>query len=85
MGKYWKEPKEKIYYSFFVEGKRIDTVADCASTQKEKARLEALHGIEVRKATPEELISINAFTILPKRIIGKMNSAMYAIRNKRAR
>jgi len=72
MSRYWKSPEEKIWYSFFVDGKRIATLEDSTAVQKEKRRLTNLAGISIKRATSQELIDKNAYTVLPDRIISKM-------------
>jgi hypothetical protein len=70
--KHWKQPDEKQWYSIIVDGKRIATIEDSNSCQKEIKRLKALSGIEVRPANAEELIKVKAKTSIPRRIINKM-------------
>jgi hypothetical protein len=80
MGAHWKEPKEKNWYTFLANGKLIGICEDCNVMQKEISRVSGLAGVIVRPATKKELIKVNAKTVLPKRIINKME---YLARNAR--
>jgi predicted acetyltransferase len=80
--KYWKEPVEKAWFSFFADGKRVGTVEDSAKCQKEIRRLRGLAGIQVVEASSADMVKAGATTALPKRIINKMQS-LYNQRRER--
>lgn len=73
----WKQPKEKEWFSFIVDGKCVATLPQSAAVDWEKSRLCRLIGIQVRSATPRQLIKVNALTVLPKRILRKMQVMAY--------
>jgi len=72
--KYWPEQSQKFWYAFVVDGRCIGIVQESAKAEKEKKRLENLCGIQVRKATPNELIKFNAKTAIPTRIVKIMQA-----------
>ena len=68
----WKEPDEKQWYTVVVDGKTIATIEDSNKFQKDVKRIRNLSGIIVRPATEHEMIKVNAKTMLPDKIISKM-------------
>lgn len=72
--KYWPEQNQKAWYAFVVDGRCIGIALESPRVEIEKKRLENLRGIQVRMATPTELITFNAKTELPNRIINVMQS-----------
>ena len=72
--RYWKQPKEKVWFSLVVDGKTISTVEDSRKLDKDRKRLDKLSGIIFRMATLDELVKVNARTFIPQRIIDKMES-----------
>ena len=74
MSAYWKAPVEDLWFSFFVDGKRIGTEKNSKAIRKEINRLKYLTGIDVRPATGPDIIAVKGKTIIPKRIRRKMRS-----------
>ena len=71
----WKQPEEKKWWSFIADGRCLDTLQECAEVYREKMRLRDLIGVSVEPATSEQLIKVNAKTVLYKRITKKMSEA----------
>ena len=80
--KHWKQPLEKIWYSFIVDSKRIATLEDSPKVQKEIKRINKLAGIEVVAASEQDLTRVNAKTVIPKRITDKMKSLYETKQNR---
>ena len=71
--KFWKQPEEKAWISVIVDGRCIQTCEDSARLDKERKRLFGMAGIHFVAATLEQLIKVNARTVIPKRIVDKMD------------
>jgi hypothetical protein len=75
MGKYWKSPVEKAWFTFICDGKVLEVMQDSAKCDRERARLQGLHGISVVPTTPDHHIKKGSKTVIPVSIINKMQSA----------
>ena len=80
--KHWKQPLEKNWYSFLADGKRVGTLEDSPKVQKEIKRIKKLAGIEIVTASNEDLMKVNAKTVIPKRITDKMEK-LYQVKQNR--
>jgi hypothetical protein len=72
MASYWKEPKEKRWFSVFADGHYVGTVEESPAALNYLDRIRGLVGIEIKKSTNEHLIKCHARTVLPSRIVKKM-------------
>lgn len=77
--------KEKRWYVFIADGKMVDCLEESAKCKVEIKRLRGLHGIEIYDASPDDLIAVNAKTLLTKGQVNKMKQAAMVIRNRNAK
>lgn len=66
--------KYKNFYEVVVDGKSLGILSPSKSTEAELARLNGLAGIDIRPASREMLISVNAKVDIPKRLLNYWQS-----------